>query len=171
MKKILYVPHPILRQKSLDLKSIEKEDFLLAEEMMDIMMRAPGVGLAANQIGVLKKIVTINIQDKEKNLDNKYVLFNPKIISSSKETVIMEEGCLSVPEQFADIERPKEIIVKYTSEKKKLVKKRINGFEARVLQHEIDHLSGKLFVDYLSSLKRNIIIKKVKKMAKSGEIR
>ena len=81
MKKILYVPHPILRQKSLDLKSIEKEDFLLAEEMMDIMMRAPGVGLAANQIGVLKKIITINIQDKEKNLDNKYVLFNPKIIS------------------------------------------------------------------------------------------
>ena len=89
MKKILYVPHPILRQKSLDLKSIENEDFLLAEEMMDIMIRAPGVGLAANQIGVLKKIVTINIQDKEKNLDNKYVLFNPKIISSSKETVIM----------------------------------------------------------------------------------
>ena len=67
MKKVLYVPHPILRQKSLDLKSIEKEDLLLAEEMMDIMIKAPGVGLAANQIGVLKKIVTINIQDKEKN--------------------------------------------------------------------------------------------------------
>ena len=170
MKKILYVPHPILRQKSLDLKSIEKEDLLLAEEMMDIMMIAPGAGLAANQIGVLKKIVTINIQDKEKNLDNKYVLFNPKIISSSKETAIMEEGCLSIPEQFADIERPKEIIVKYISEKKKLVKKRVDGVEARVLQHEIDHLSGKLFVDYLSSLKRNIIIKKVKKLVKSGEI-
>ena len=170
MKKILYVPHPILRQKSLDLKSIEKEDLLFAEEMMDIMMIAPGAGLAANQIGVLKKIVTINIQDKEKNLDNKYVLFNPKIISFSKETVIMEEGCLSIPEQFADIERPKEIIVKYISEKKKLVKKRVDGVEARILQHEIDHLSGKLFVDYLSSLKRNIIIKKVKKLVKSGEI-
>ena len=85
--------------------------------------------------------------------------------------VIMEEGCLSIPEQFADIERPKEIIVEYTSEKKKLVKKKIDGVEARVLQHEIDHLSGKLFVDYLSSLKRNIIIKKVKKLVKSGEIR
>ena len=118
MKKILYVPHPILRQKSLDLKSIEKEDLLLAEEMMDIMMRAPGVGLAANQIGVLKKIVTINIQDKEKNLDNKYVLFNPKIISYSKETTIMEEGCLSIPDQFADIERPKEVTVQYISDKK-----------------------------------------------------
>ena len=123
MKKILFVPHPILRQKSLELKNIEQEDFLLAEEMMEIMKRAPGVGLSANQIGVLKKIVTINIQDKEKNWDNKYILFNPKIISSSKETVIMEEGCLSIPEQFANIERPKEIIVKYTSGKKKLVKK------------------------------------------------
>ena len=134
------------------------------------MMVAPGVGLAANQIGVLKKIVTINIQDKEKNLDKKYVLFNPKIISSSKETIIMEEGCLSIPEQFADIERPKDIIVEYTSEKKRLVKKKFDGVEARVLQHEIDHLSGKLFIDYLSSLKRNIIIKKVKKLVKSGEI-
>jgi len=169
MKKILYVPHPILRKKSLDLKNIEKEDLLLADEMMDIMMRAPGVGLAANQIGVLKKIVTINIQDKEKNLEKKYVLFNPKIIFSSKETVIMEEGCLSIPEQFADIERPKDIIVEYTSEKKILVKKKVGGVEARVLQHEIDHLSGKLFVDYLSSLKRNIIIKKVKKLVKSGK--
>jgi len=170
MKKILYVPHPILRQKSLDLKNIEQEDLLLAEEMMNLMLSAPGVGLAANQIGVLKKIVTINIQDKEKNFDNKYVLFNPKIISSSKKTVIMEEGCLSIPEQFADIERPKKIIVEYTSEKKKLVKKEVVGIEARVLQHEIDHLSGKLFVDYLSSLKRNIMIKKVKKLLKSGEI-
>ena len=170
MKKILYVPHPILRQKSLYLNSIEKEDILLAEEMMDIMMRAPGVGLSANQIGVLKKIVTVNIQDKEKNLDKKYILFNQKIISSSKETVIMEEGCLSIPEQFAEIERPKEIIVEYTSDKKKLVKKNIDGIEASVLQHEIDHLSGKLFVDYLSSLKRNIIIKKVKKLVKSGEL-
>ena len=169
MKRILYVPHPILRKKSLDLKNIEKEDLLLADEMMDIMMRAPGVGLAANQIGVLKKIVTVNIQDKENNLENKYVLFNPKIIFSSKETVIMEEGCLSIPEQFADIERPKDIIVEYTSEKKILVKKKVDGVEARVLQHEIDHLSGKLFVDYLSSLKRNIIIKKVKKLVKSGK--
>ena len=171
MKRILYVPHPILRKKSLDLKNIEKEDLLLADEMMDIMMRAPCVGLAANQIGVLKKIVTVNIQDKENNLENKYVLFNPKIIFSSKETVIMEEGCLSIPEQFADIERPKDIIVEYTSEKKILVKKKVDGVDARVLQHEIDHLSGKLFVDYLSSLKRNIIIKKVKKLVKNGEIR
>ncbi len=170
MKKILYVPHPILRQNSLALKNIEKKDFLIAEEMMKIMIDAPGVGLAANQIGILKKIVTINIEDKEKNLQKRYILFNPKIISYSKATIIMEEGCLSLPQQFADIERPKGITLEYINHKKKLIKKRIFGIEARVLQHEIDHLSGKLFVDYLSSLKRNIIINKVKKLTKNGEI-
>jgi len=170
MKKILYVPHPILRQKSSDIKNIEKEDFFLAEEMMEIMMSAPGVGLAAYQIGILKKIITVNIQDKEQNIDKKYILFNPKIISFSKETIIMEEGCLSIPQQFANIERPKEVKVEYLSEKRKLVKKIVKGIEARVLQHEIDHLLGKLFIDYLSSLKRNFIIKKVKKLIKSGEI-
>jgi len=80
----------------------------------------------------------------------------------------MEEGCLSLPEQYADIERPEGITLEYIDDKKKLVKKKVNGYEARVLQHEIDHLSGKLFVDYLSSLKRNILIKKVKKLIKKN---
>ena len=167
MKKFLYVPHPVLRKKSLNLKNIEKEDLIIANEMMEIMINAPGVGLAANQIGVLKKIVTINIQDEENKIDKKYILFNPKIISYSKDTEIMEEGCLSLPKQYAEIERPKKINLEYLSDKKKLIKREVSGIEARVLQHEIDHLSGKLFVDYLSSLKRNIIIKKVKKLKNS----
>ena len=79
----------------------------------------------------------------------------------------MEEGCLSLPEQYADVKRPKEIVIEYIDENKQKVKKEVNGFEARILQHEIDHLSGKLFVDYLSSLKRNILIKKVRKMQNS----
>ena len=79
----------------------------------------------------------------------------------------MEEGCLSLPEQYADIERPKQIVLEYLDENEKKIKKEIDGYEARILQHEIDHLSGKLFVDYLSSLKRNIIIKKVKKLKNS----
>ena len=169
MKKILYVPHPLLRQKSINLETIEKEDFLIAEEMMEIMLNAPGVGLAANQIGILKKIITINIKDEENNIDKKYILFNPRITSYSKEKILMEEGCLSVPEQFANIERAKEITIEYINIKKKILKKRVIGIEARVLQHEIDHLSGKLFIDYLSSLKRNIIIKKVKKLIKNNE--
>ncbi len=170
MKKILYVPHPVLRKKSLNLKNIEKEDLIIANEMMEIMINAPGVGLAANQIGVLKKIVTINIQDEENKIDKNYILFNPKIISYSKDTEIMEEGCLSLPKQYAKIERPKKINLEYLSDKKKLIKREVSGIEARVLQHEIDHLSGKLFIDYLSSLKRNIILKKVKKLIKNGEV-
>ena len=162
--EILLVPHPILRQKANKLKSITEEDIKIANQMMEAMIKAPGVGLAANQVGILKQIVTINYEDKESNKKVNYVLFNPSIIKYSEETVVMEEGCLSLPEQYADVERPKEIVVEYIDENKKTIKKEIDGYQARILQHEIDHLSGKLFVDYLSSLKRNIIIKKVKKI-------
>ena len=166
MQKILLVPHPILRKKAKDINELKDEDISIAKEMMEIMNKAPGLGLAANQIGVLKKIVTVNIQDKKKDIKKQYILFNPKIVSYSKNTNIMEEGCLSIPEQFAEIERPEEIIVEYINEKKEIVKKKVGGIESRVLQHEIDHLSGKLFIDYLSSLKRNIMIRKVKKLVK-----
>jgi len=162
--EILLVPHPILRQKANKLKSITEEDIKIANQMMEAMIKAPGVGLAANQVGILKQIVTINYEDKESNKKVNYVLFNPSIIKYSDETVVMEEGCLSLPEQYADVERPKEIVVEYINENNKTIKKEIDGYQARILQHEIDHLSGKLFVDYLSSLKRNIIIKKVKKI-------
>ena len=162
--EILSVPHPVLRQKAIRLKTVKEEDIKIANQMMEVMIKAPGVGLAANQVGILKQIVTINFEDKENNKHSNYILFNPSIIKYSKEKVIMEEGCLSLPEQYADIERSKEIVVEYIDENKKTIKKEVNGYEARILQHEIDHLSGKLFVDYLSFLKRNILIKKVKKL-------
>ena len=162
--EILLVPHPVLRQKASKLKSISKEDIKIANHMMEVMIKAPGVGLAANQIGILKQIVTINFEDNENNKKANYILFNPSIIQYSEETVLMEEGCLSLPEQYADVERPKEILLEYIDENEKTIKREIDGYEARILQHEIDHLSGKLFVDYLSSLKRNVLIKKVKKL-------
>ena len=162
--EILLVPNPLLRKKANRIKSVTKEDIKIAHLMMEAMIKAPGVGLAANQVGILKQIVTINFEDKEKNKKTNYILFNPKIIQYSEETVVMEEGCLSLPDQYADVERPKEIILEYMDENEKILKKKIDGFEARILQHEIDHLSGKLFVDYLSSLKRNVLIKKVKKL-------
>ena len=165
--EILLVPHPVLRQKANKLETIEKEDMQIAYQMMETMIKAPGVGLAANQVGLLKQIVTINFEDKESNTKANYILFNPLIIRYSKETVIMEEGCLSLPEQYADVERSKNIVVEYIDENRKIVKKEVHGYEARILQHEIDHLSGKLFVDYLSSLKRNILIKKAKKIRNS----
>tara|TARA_Y100001970_G_C14131077_1_gene801749 strand:- start:825 stop:1331 length:507 start_codon:yes stop_codon:yes gene_type:complete len=167
--KILLVPNPILRQKAHKIDIINKADINIANEMMDLMIKVPGVGLAANQVGILKQIVTINFKDKEKNKEKKYILFNPKILSYSKETIVMEEGCLSLPDQYANVERPKQITLEYLDLKNKLIKKTVDGYESRILQHEIDHLSGKLFVDYLSSLKRNILIKKVKKNSKRKE--
>ncbi len=170
MNKILLVPHPLLRQKAKALQKITQEDIRLSKQMIKIMKNAPGVGLAANQIGILKQIVTINIQQNEQSEEMTYVLFNPVITFYSREKITMEEGCLSLPQQFADIERPESIVLRYTNENNQIIEEKKDGFEARVLQHEIDHLSGKLFVDYLSSLKRNIIIKKVKKLIKLGEI-
>ena len=170
MNKILLAPHPKLRQKSESIDTVTEQEINIAKEMEKIMKAAPGVGLAANQIGILKKIVTVHFYDKEKNIDKTYSLFNPKINFYSKETVIMEEGCLSLPKQFADIERPAFIKIEYTDENNKIIKQKKEGYEARILQHEIDHLYGKLFVDYLSSLKRNIMIKRVKKLSKMDEI-
>ncbi len=135
--------------------------------MMQIMIKAPGVGLAANQVGILKQIVTIFFVDQETKKEIQYTLFNPNIVSYSQEKIIMEEGCLSLPEQFADIERAQNIVVEYLDENNKQITKEVTGVESRILQHEIDHLSGKLFVDYLSSLKRNIMIKKVQKFLKN----
>lgn len=166
MTNLLYVPNPLLRQKAKKIRSVGSDEKKIANKMMDIMLRAPGVGLAANQIGILKQIVTIFFIEKESKQEIQYTLYNPKIISYSSETISMEEGCLSLPEQFSEIERPKKISLEFLDDKNNLIKKNADGIEARILQHEIDHLSGKLFVDYLSSLKRNIMIKKVQKYLK-----
>ena len=170
MDKILFVPHPKLRQQAKTIIKVTKSEIDLSKKMVEIMLDAPGVGLAANQIGILKKIVTVHIHDEEKEIDNIYALFNPKIKLYSKKKIIMEEGCLSLPKQYADIERSESITVEYINEKNKIIEEKKYGLEARVLQHEIDHLEGKLFVDYLSSLKRNRFIKRVKKLKKLGEI-
>ena len=167
MDKLVYVPNPLLRQKADKINSVGNDEIKIAKKMMKIMLEAPGVGLAANQIGILKQIVTIFFVDQETKEQIQYTLFNPNIISYSQEKIIMEEGCLSLPEQFAEIERPQNIELEYLDENNKLIKKEVSGVESRILQHEIDHLSGKLFVDYLSSLKRNIMIKKVQKFLKN----
>ena len=167
MAKLLYVPNPLLRQKADKIQFVGTNEIEVAKKMMQIMLKAPGVGLAANQIGILKQIVTIFFVNQETKKETQYTLFNPNIISYSQEKIVMEEGCLSLPEQFAEIERPQNIIVEYLDENNKLIKKEISGVESRILQHEIDHLSGKLFIDYLSSLKRNIMLKKVQKYLKN----
>ena len=116
MNNILLVPNPILRQKAKKLLKITRKEIDISKKMIDIMLSAPGVGLAANQIGVLYKIVTVNISDEKKKLNKIYTLFNPQIIFYSKKKIIMEEGCLSLPKQYAEIERPEGIVVKYINE-------------------------------------------------------
>ena len=142
----------------------------MVNTILQLVKNFSGVGLAANQIGILKKIVAVHIQDQEKKIGKTYTLFNPIIKSYSKKKIVMEEGCLSFPKQFVEIERPTSIKIQYVDESNKIIEAEKDGYEARILQHEIDHLSGKLFVDYLSSLKRNRIIKRIQKLRKKGEI-
>ena len=103
-------------------------------------------------------------------IDKKIIFMGTPDIAAQHLNILIEEGCLSLPKQFAEIERPKSIVVRYTNEQNKIIEIEKDGMEARILQHEIDHLSGKLFVDYLSSLKRNILIKRVIKLKKTGEL-
>ena len=170
MNEILIIPNTLLRKKSVLLDKVTESEIKLSKKMIKIMNEAPGIGLAAPQIGILKRIITINVLEPEKEKNIAYTLFNPEITWYSKNKIIMEEGCLSIPKQFSDIQRPEKIHIKYINEKNQIVEKEAEGYESRVIQHETDHLDGKLFIDYLSSLKRNIIIKKVNKLKKSGEI-
>ena len=133
--------------------------------MLETMYSAPGIGLAAVQIGILKRLIVIDIS-KEKEKKNPLFLINPKIISKSKSTSTYEEGCLSLPGHFAEIERPAECHVKYvdyTGEEKEI---KASGLLSTCIQHEIDHLNGVLFIDYLSKLKRDMIVKKLVKHKK-----
>ncbi len=170
MNQIIYVPDPILRKNSRAIEKVTIKEIDISKKMIDLMLKAPGVGLAANQIGILKKIVTINLPDEKKEKNKIYTLFNPVITAYSKKKIIMEEGCLSIPKQYADIERSESITIEYLNEKNEKICQKKHGYEARILQHEIDHLYGRLFIDYLSSLKRNIIIRKVLKLKKIGDI-
>ena len=166
MNDILLFPNPKLRQKAETIKKLSKTEIEISKQMINIMLKAPGVGLAANQIGILKKIITVNIFDDQTNTSKAYALFNPKINFFSNEKVVMEEGCLSFPEQFVEIERPSSIEIEYINENNKIIKAQKVGLEARILQHEIDHLYGKLFIDHISYLKKNMLVKRLNKLKK-----
>ena len=162
LKTILTEPNKILRRKSLPVKKINKETQILMDDMLETMYAAPGIGLAAIQVGVPKKIIVLDIsRDGEKKKPMYFV--NPEIISKSKNNSTYEEGCLSVPGQFAKIDRPEKCHVKYLDyygQPKELV---AEGMLATCIQHEMDHLEGILFIDYLSKLKKSMIIKKLTK--------
>jgi len=169
VKKILTEPNKLLRQISKLVEKVGDEERTLMNDMLDTMYAAPGIGLAAIQIGVPKRIIVMDIsRDKEKKEPRYFV--NPIIKSKNKEKAKYEEGCLSVPDQFAEIERPNTCEVEYLDYdgKKQLLK--ADGLLATCIQHEIDHLEGILFIDYLSKLKKSMIIKKLSKIKVNREI-
>ena len=168
LRKILIEPDPILRKKCDPLEKVNTDTKKLMDDMLETMYAAPGIGLAAVQIGILKRLVVIDIsKDEEKK--NPIFLINPEIIYQSKETSVYEEGCLSIPGQFAEIERPAECTLKYIDYYGKKKELKADGLLATCIQHEVDHLNGILFIDYLSKLKKDMIIKKLVKQKKEIE--
>ena len=163
--KILKEPDPILRKKSAPVASVDKHIKKLMNDMLETMYAAPGIGLAAVQVGILKRLIVIDIS-KEKDKKNPLFLINPEIISRSKNTSIYEEGCLSLPGHYAEIERPAECHIKYIDYNGKEKEIKANGLLSTCIQHEVDHLNGTLFIDYLSKLKKDMILKKLVKHKK-----
>ena len=168
IKNILTEPNKILRQVSLSVKNFGKEEQILMDDMLDTMYHANGIGLAAIQIGVPKRII---IMDLSKNDEKKKPMYfvNPVIRNKNSNFSTYEEGCLSVPDQFAEIDRPSECEVEYLDYdgNKKILN--ASGLLATCIQHEIDHLEGILFIDYLSKLKKSMIIKKLSKQKNKSD--
>ena len=162
VKKILVEPNKLLREVSIPIKEVNKEIQLLMDDMLETMYSANGIGLAAIQIGVPKNLIVIDLMTKEKK-KNPMFFVNPKIVKKSTKMSKYEEGCLSIPNLFAEVQRPSECEVEYLDYegRKKILK--ASGLLATCIQHEIDHLKGILFIDYLSKLKRDIILKKLSK--------
>ena len=168
IKTILTEPNKILRQISNPVDHVGEEEQKLMDDMLETMYAAPGIGLAAIQIGIPKRIIVMDIS-REKENKNPLHFVNPEIAWKADEDIIYEEGCLSVPNQFAEINRPKECHVKYLDYFGQPQLFKAQGLLATCIQHEIDHLEGILFIDYLSKLKKTMIIKKLSKQKGKSE--
>ena len=178
LRQILTEPNKILRQKSLIVEKIDQDLQKLMDDMLDTMYAAPGIGLAAIQVGVPKRVIVLDIGSRDKSEDqndnreekrNPIFFVNPEIIDKSLNNSTYEEGCLSVPGQFAEINRPDKCHVKYLDYYGQPKEVKAEGMLATCIQHEMDHLEGILFIDYLSKLKKSMIIKKLSKHKKEIE--
>jgi peptide deformylase len=165
LRDILILPDKRLRLVSEPVKTIDKELRTLVEDMFETMYDAPGIGLAAIQVGVPKRIVTMDLSKKDEDKVQR-VFINPEIVWSSDEKRVHEEGCLSIPEFYEDVERPAQVRVKYLDLNGKEQELEASGLLATCIQHEIDHTNGVLFIDHISRLKRARVVKKFEKAAK-----
>ena len=172
---IVEVPDPRLRQISLPVEDVDDEVRALIADMFETMYAAPGIGLAAIQVGVPKRILVIDLQEPEEEdgepVKDPRVFINPEILESSDQEVPYTEGCLSVPDQYAEVERPDVIRARWLDENGKRHEEEIGGLLAVCLQHEMDHLEGILFIDHLSRLKREMVLKKLAKMRKERALK
>ncbi len=157
--EILQAPHPVLKAKAAPVAQVDDRLRQLAADMFETMYKAPGIGLAAPQIGVLQRLVVMDVAEGEER--RPMVLVNPEIVWKSGERGTAEEGCLSLPGQFADVTRPLSVTVRFLDEQGEARELAADGLLARCVQHELDHLDGVLFVDHLSALKRNMIMRKL----------
>jgi peptide deformylase len=175
IRTILEVPDPLLRQKSTPVEKVDDEVRSLIADMFETMYAAPGIGLAAIQVGVPKRILVIDLQEPEEEggepVRDPRIFINPEILDSSDQEVPYTEGCLSVPDQYAEVDRPDCIRARWLDENGDRHEADIEGLLATCLQHEMDHLEGVLFIDHLSRLKREMILKKLAKLRKEQEKR
>ena len=170
IRKILTEPNKILREKSIRVENVDNDIQSLMDDMLETLYAAPGIGLAAIQVGVAKRVIVMDIsrdRDKESKKNPMYFV-NPEIVWKSEDKFTYEEGCLSVPNQFAEIARPKQCHVKHLDYNGHPQELKVDGLLSTCIQHEIDHLEGILFIDYLSKLKKEMIIKKLSKQTKES---
>tara|TARA_B100001123_G_scaffold376013_1_gene442386 strand:- start:251 stop:775 length:525 start_codon:yes stop_codon:yes gene_type:complete len=168
LRKILTEPNDFLRKKCLPVEKVDDELRKIMDDMLETMYAAPGIGLAAIQVGILKRVIVIDIS-KQDEPKNPMFFVNPEIIEKSEIHSTYEEGCLSVPGQFAEINRPEKCYLKYLDYYGNSKELKAEGMLATCIQHEIDHLEGILFIDYLSKLKKTMIVKKLSKQKKELE--
>ena len=165
--EIITVPDPVLKQTATEIARVDDAIQKQMDAMLEAMYAAPGIGLAANQVSLLNRVLVMDLARIDEGEEKSPIcMANPQIIWESEEMSIMEEGCLSIPRQYAEIERPASVRVKYLDYDGKEAELEADGLLSHCVQHEIDHLNGTLFIDYLSSLKRNMILRKVEKAKK-----
>ncbi|ENN92793.1 polypeptide deformylase [Bartonella bovis 91-4] len=168
MKSLVTLPNPILREVSKPVEHIDLAILKLADDMLETMYHAQGIGLAAIQIGVPLRMLVIDVAENNAP-KNPLVVINPEILWLSDERNIYKEGCLSIPEYYAQVERPKRLRVRYRDREGKQTEIEADNLLATCLQHEIDHLNGCLFIDHISKIKRDMVIRKLKKRAKEKD--
>jgi len=173
IRPIVEVPDPRLREISKPVESFDDELRTLVSDMFETMYAAPGIGLAAIQVGVPLRVLVIDLQEPEEEggepVKDPRIFINPEILRHSEQDVPYTEGCLSVPDQYADVDRPDSIRARWKDLEGKVHEEEIDGLLATCLQHEMDHLNGVLFIDHLSRLKRDMILKKLAKQRKEQD--